>query len=151
MSNACASGLILWRDIRCRPASILDEREAISERTKAALVAAKVRRKRLGTPESSRRSGAHAHGPQGAGGPICCQCNRIAEQLNARKFATADGDQLLSARFGAATTLLRRRLLRLALAARTSHHRRTLSSRSVGVVASKYGRYRCADKSKDRK
>ena len=62
--------------IRCRPASILDEREAISERTKAALVAAKVRGKRLGTPESSRRSGAHAHGPQGAGGPICCQCNR---------------------------------------------------------------------------
>ena len=76
MSNACASGLILWRDIRCRPASILDEREAISERTKAALAAAKVRGKRLGTPESSRRSGAHAHGPQGAGGPICCQCNR---------------------------------------------------------------------------
>ena len=77
--------------------------------------------------------------------------NAIAEQLNAWKFATADGDQLLSARFGAATTLLRRRLLRLALAARTSHHRRTLSSRSVGVVASKYGRYRCAEKSQDRK
>ena len=77
--------------------------------------------------------------------------NAIAEQLNAWKFATADGDQLLSARCGAATTLLRRRLLRLALAARTSHHRRTLSSRSVGVVASEYGRYRCADKSKDRK
>ena len=46
--------------------------------------------------------------------------NAIAEQLNAWKFATADGDQLLSARFGAATTLLRRRLLRLALAARTA-------------------------------
>jgi hypothetical protein len=60
--------------------------------------------------------------------------------------ATGDGDQLLSARFGAAATLLRCRLLRLTVAARTSHDRRTLGSGSVGIVASKGGRQRCADK-----
>ena len=51
-------------------------------------------------------------------------------------------------RFGVGATLLRRRLLRLALPACTSHHCRTLSSGSVGIVASKRGRQRCADKSK---
>jgi DNA invertase Pin-like site-specific DNA recombinase len=39
------------------------EREAISERTKAALAAAKARGKRLGTPDPARRRRAHARGP----------------------------------------------------------------------------------------
>lgn len=66
--------------------------------------------------------------------------NAVAGQLDAWKVATGDGGQLLSARFGAAATLLRCRLLRLTLAARTSHDRRTLGSSSVGIVASKDGR-----------
>ena len=76
------------------------------------------------------------------------QCNgvrRAADETTTRAGALAgtdggDGDELLSARFGAAATLLRCRLLRLTLAARTSHDRRTLGSGSVGIVASKGGR-----------
>jgi DNA invertase Pin-like site-specific DNA recombinase len=46
------------------------EREAISERSKAALAAAKALGKRLGTPGRRRRRGAHACGPQGPSGAI---------------------------------------------------------------------------------
>ena len=58
-------------------------------------------------------------------------------QLGCAKLMLESG---LVFRFGVGATLLRRRLLRLALAARTSHHCRTLSSGSVGIVASKRGR-----------
>ncbi len=82
------------------------EREAISERTKAALAAAKARGKRLGTPDPAgavARMGAalKARTSQFAANvlPIIREvqkaghtsCNAIAGQLNARKVATARG------------------------------------------------------------
>jgi len=82
------------------------EREAISERTKAALAAAKARGKRLGTPDPAgavKRMGAalRAKTSQFAANtlPIIREiqnaghtsCNAIAGQLNARKVATARG------------------------------------------------------------
>jgi DNA invertase Pin-like site-specific DNA recombinase len=82
------------------------EREAISERTKAALAAAKTRGTRLGTPDPAgavARTGAalKAQATQFAANvlPIIREleacghksCNAIAGQLNARKVATARG------------------------------------------------------------
>jgi DNA invertase Pin-like site-specific DNA recombinase len=82
------------------------EREAISERTKAALAAAKARGKRLGTPDPAgaverMRVARKAQAAQFAGNvlPIIRDIqaaghrslNAIAGQLNARKVATANG------------------------------------------------------------
>jgi DNA invertase Pin-like site-specific DNA recombinase len=84
------------------------EREAISERTKATLAAAKARGKRLGTPDPAgaverMRVARTAQGAQFAANvlPIIrdiqaaghTSLNAIAGQLNARKVATANGGQ----------------------------------------------------------
>jgi DNA invertase Pin-like site-specific DNA recombinase len=84
------------------------EREAISERTKAALAAAKARGKRLGTPDPAgaverMRVARKAQAAQFAANvlPIIrdiqaaghASLNAIAGQLNARKVATANGGQ----------------------------------------------------------
>ena len=50
------------------------EREMISERTKAALAAAKRRGKRLGKPEPTAGCKARRSGHQGECAPVCCKC-----------------------------------------------------------------------------